>query len=174
MRDENRKRIERWLEAGAPEAAGPELEAAWSVLLRELPEEAPSPAFVAAVLQRVAEVRGAARDLAPRWRLALAAGLALFGLSALALPAVLLAVPLRVGGLVAVVGGAIKAVAGWAAQGIEVWQALASFAGKVTLVVATPQATLAMASFAVLSALALRLLFELTLHDRRSAGVAAR
>jgi len=174
MRDDNRKRIEQWIRAGAPEAVGAEVEAAWNALLAALPDEGPSPEFAGRVMRRVGEARRAARDLAPRWRFALAACLALCGLSALCLPAVLLALPIPVGGLIAAVAGAVKATAVWAAQGISVWRFLANVAETTSLVVATPEAIAFLASFALLSAAALRLLYELTLQDWRSAGAASR
>lgn len=161
--------IARWLEAGAPDSGTSELEAAWTGLLAELPDEAPSQAFANRVMQRVRGVRGAARDLSPRLRLVLAACLALIAVSTLALPMVLIAVPLPVGGLIDALAVAVKAGAAWIAQGLSVWRFLAGVAQTASVVLATPQATAFMASFALLSAAALRLLFELTRHDRRIA-----
>jgi uncharacterized membrane protein HdeD (DUF308 family) len=123
---------------------------------------------------RVAEVRGAARDLSPRLRRVLAACLALVGVSALALPVVLVAFPLPVAGLIGTLAGAVKAGAAWAAQGVSVWQFLVEFAQTTSVVLATPEATAFLASSALLSAAALRLLFELTRHDRRIANAASR
>jgi len=173
MRDETRERIERWLRAGAAEDAGPDVEAAWTGLLAALPEIEPSPELTDRVMRRVAEVRSAARDLSPRWRFALAAGLALCGVSILSLPALLFAAPIPVGALIAAISGGVKAAAAWAAQGISVWRLLADIAETTSLVVATPEATTFLASFAVVSAAALRLLYDLTLYDRRSIGAAS-
>ena len=174
MRDENRERIDRWLRAGAAENVGPDVEAAWTGLLAALPEVEPSPELTDRVMRRVAEVRCAARDLAPRWRFALAAGLALCGASALFLPALLLAAPIPVGTLIAAITEGVKAGAAWVAQGISVWRLLADIAETTSLVVATPEATIFLASFAIISAAALRLLYDLTLYDLRSAGAAPR
>lgn len=179
MRYTETRIIARWLTAGAPEASTPELEASWSDLLAELPDETPSPAFVNGVMLRVAAERGAAaaravRDLAPRWRWALAACLALVGLSALALPVVLIALPLPIGGLIATLAGAVKAGAVWLAQGASVWRFLADVGQTTSVVLATPEATAFLATFALLSAAALRLLFELTRDDRRTFDAAIR
>jgi hypothetical protein len=175
MSNRTHRAIERWLEAGAPDSAAPELEAAWSALLSELPDEGPSPAFAGRVMQlAVAEVRHGARDLSPRLRLAVAACLALMGFSALVMPVVLIALPLPVGGLIDGLAGAVKAGAAWAAQGVSLWRFLANVTQTLSVVVATPQATAFLASFALLSAAAFRLLFELTRHDRRIADAASR
>lgn len=174
MREEPRKRIADWLGAGAPESIGSDLEAAWSQLLAALPDEAPSFAFAEGVMRRVAESRRGRRDLPARWRLALAAALTLCGISALCLPAVLLAIPLPIGGVIAGVAGVVKAGAAWAAQGVWVWRLLVEIAETTALVLATPEATAFLAGFAVLSAAALRLLYDLTLYDWRSAGAASR
>src|SRR5262245_36219076 len=98
MRHDHRRTIERWLSQGAPDAFTPELETAWSGLLDELPEESPSADFARLVMLRAAGLRRPARDLSPRLRLVLVACLALVGLFTLALPALLLAFPLPVGG----------------------------------------------------------------------------
>jgi hypothetical protein len=169
----NRTTIERWLEAGAPDSGAPEIEAAWNELLAELPDETPSPAFASRVMQRVAEARGAARDLPRRLRLVLAACLGLIGVSALAVPIVLIAFPVPVGGLIEALAASVKAAAVWAAQGVSVWRFLANVAQTTSVVLATPEATAFLASFALLSAAALRLLFELTRHDRRIAHAAS-
>jgi hypothetical protein len=174
MSNRTHRAIERWLEAGAPDSAAPELEAAWSALLSELPDEGPSPAFAGRVMQRVAEARHAARDLSPRLRLVVAACLALMGFSALVMPVVLIALPLPVGGLIDGLAAAVKAGAAWAAQGVSVWRFLANVTQTLSVVLATPQATAFLASFALLSAAAFRLLFELTRHDRRIADAASR
>ena len=167
---EYRRTLERWLQAGAPDTAAPELEGAWSELLAELPDEVPSAAFTSLVMLRVAAARSAARDLSPRLRLVLAACLGLVGISVVALPVVLIALPLPVGGLIAALAGAVKAGAIWAAQGVSVWRFLAEIAQTISVVLATPQATAFLASFALLSAAAFRLLFELTRPDRRIAN----
>ena len=174
MREEHRNRIEGWLELGAPESSGPELETAWSGLLAMLPEEAPSDAFADRVLRRVAESRRASRDLPARWRFVLAAALTLCGISALFVPAVLLAIPIPIGGLIAAVADVVKAGAVWVAQGLSLWRILHEIAQTASLIVATPEATAFLAGFAVLSAAALRLLHDLTLYDRSSAGAASR
>jgi hypothetical protein len=172
MRHYDPRAIERWLGAGAPDAFIPELEDAWTGLLAELPDEAPSPDFAARVMQRLAGVRVAVRDLAPRWRLALAACLALLALSALALPALLTPLPIPVGGLIAALAGAVKAGAGYVTQSVSVWRFLTSVAQILSVVVATPQAIALLASFALLSGGALGALFELTRPDRRTADAA--
>jgi hypothetical protein len=176
---EYRRTLERWLRAGAPDTTALELESAWRELLAELPDEAPSAAFTSRVMLRVAEVRDAARalaprvraarDLSPRLRLVLAACLGLVGVSVLALPVVLVALPLPVGGLIAALASAVKAGAVWAAQGFSVWEFLADLGQTIAVVLATPEATAFLVSFALLSAAAFRWLFELTRTDRRSA-----
>jgi hypothetical protein len=174
MRDDSRKRIEEWIRRGAPETAGPELETAWTDLFAALPDLGPSAEFTGRVMRRVGEARRSSRDLSPRWRFALAAGLALCGLFALCLPAVLLAAPLPVGGLIAAVTALVKVAAAWGAQGLAVWRFLAGVAETASLVLATREAIAFLASFAMLSAAALRLLYELTLYDWRTAGAAPR
>lgn len=174
MRDENRERIERWLHAGAAESPGPEVEAAWTGLFAALPEVAPSSELADRVMRRVARVRRASRDLAPRWRFALAAGLLLFGASALSLPALLLEAPIPVGAVIAAITNGVTAGAAWVAQGISFWRLLASIAETTSLVVATREAATFLAGFALVSAAALRLLYDLTLYDRRSTGAVPR
>lgn len=180
-RDVNRNRIGRWLHAGAGEEDSPELEAAWSSLLAELPELEPSAELTDRVMRRVAELRPGAyaarravRDLHPRWRLALVLGLLVSGASALLLPALLLAAPIPVGAAIAATADAVKAVAVWAAQGFSLWRLLAEIADTAALVAATPEVTAFLAAFALVSAAALRLLFELMHYDRRSVHVAPR
>jgi hypothetical protein len=172
--DATRRPIERWLGAGALDDAGPELEAAWTRLLAALPAEGPSSDFADRVMRRVAADRARARDLAPRWRWALGAGLALCGASALILPALLLAAPLPIGALLATVAGAVKTGAVWMALGVSVWRFLAEVADTASMVAATPEATAFLACFALISAAALRLLYDLTLYDWRSTGAASR
>jgi hypothetical protein len=177
MRQGHRTAIERWLLAGAPDAMSPELEAAWASLFQELPDEAPSSAFAGRVMLRVAGLRAAARparDLPRRLRLALVACLGLMGVSALVLPVLLFAFPLQLGGVIDALTVAVKAGALWAGSGVAVWGFLAEVAGTLAVVLATPQAAAFLAGFALLSALALRMLFELTRHDRRTADAPAR
>jgi hypothetical protein len=174
MRHEHRMAIERWLESGAPETASVELESAWTRLLSELPDESPSGEFPARVMLRVAGSRRPARDLSPRLRLALVACLGLVGVFALALPALLLAFPLPVGSVIDTLAVAVKAGAAWTAQALAVWTFLAGVAQTLSVVLATPEAAAFLLSFALLSAAALRLLFELTRKDRRIADAAAR
>jgi hypothetical protein len=174
LRQDHRTAIERWLSQGAPDAFTPELEGAWTGLLAALPEESPSADFAALVMLRAAGLRRPARDLSPRLRLAAAACLALVGLFVLALPALLLAFPLPVGGGIDVLASAIKFGAAWTAQGLAVWGFLANVARMAAVVLATPQATAFLVVFALLSAAGLRLLFELTPPDRRTAHASAR
>ena len=54
------------------------------------------------------------------------------------------------------------------------WRFLADVAQTTAVVLATPQAAAFLAGFALLSAAALRLLFELTRQDRRIADATAR
>lgn len=175
-RRHHRTAIERWLLAGAPEALDPELESAWAGLLAELPDEAPSTAFTSQVMLRVAGLRAphAARDLPRRLRLALVACFGLIAVSALLMPALLLDVPLQLSGLVDALLIAVKGGLVWAASGIAVWRILAEVGRTASVVLATPQATAFVASFALLAAGALRLLVELTRQDRRTADAAAR
>lgn len=174
MRQDHRTTIERWFLAGAPDSTSPELEAAWSSLLQELPDDSPSAAFTDRVLLRVAGLRGTARDLSPRARLALVACVALMGVSCLVMPALLLAFPLPVSDAIDVIATLIKAGAVWAASGLAVWRFLAGVAQTTSVVLATPQAAAFLVGIALLSAAALRLLFELTRQDRRIADATAR
>jgi hypothetical protein len=174
MRQDSWTTIERWLRAGAPDASSPELEAAWARLFEELPDESPSDAFPGRIMARVAGLRSPARDLSPRLRLVLVACLALMGVSALVVPALLIAFPPPVGGVIDALAVAVKAGAVWTAQGIAVWGFLAGAAQTFSVVLATPEAAAFLVSFALLSAAALRLLFELTRKDRRIADAAAR
>ena len=173
-RQHQRTTVERWLAQGAPEAFTPELEGAWTGLLADLPEESPSADFAAMVMLRAAGLRRPARDLSPRLRLALVACLSLVSLFVLVLPALLLAFPLPVGGGIDVLAGAIKVGAVWTAQGVAVWAFLANVARMIAVVLATPQATAFLVAFALLSAAGLRMLFELTRKDRRTAHASAR
>jgi hypothetical protein len=143
-------------------------------MFQELPDESPSAAFPGRVMARVAGLRRPARDLSPRLRLALVACLALMGVSALVIPVLLVAFPLPVGGVIDALAVSIKAGAAWTAQAIAVWGFLAGAAQTVSVVLATPQAAAFLVGFALLSAAALRLLFELTRKDRRIADAAAR
>ena len=52
MRQDHWTTIERWLQTGAPDASSPELEAAWTRLFEELPDESPSAAFPGRVMAR--------------------------------------------------------------------------------------------------------------------------
>jgi hypothetical protein len=184
MRQDSWTTIERWLQAGAHDVSSPELEAAWSRLFQELPDESPSAAFPGLVMARVASLahprlgrgglRQPARDLSPRLRLALVACLVTMGVSALVLPVLLIAFPLPVGGVIDALAVAVKAGAAWTAQVIAVWGFLAGVAQTVSVVLATPEAAAFLVGFALLSAAALRLLFELTRKDRRIADAAAR
>ena len=54
MGHDHRTAIERWLESGAPDTASMELEAAWTRLLSELPDESPGAEFAGRVMLRVA------------------------------------------------------------------------------------------------------------------------
>lgn len=184
MRQNDWTTIEIWLRAGAPDASSPELDAAWAHLLQELPDESPSGAFPGRVMARVAGLahgglgwrglRRPARDLSPRLRLALVACLGLMGVAALLVPVALLAWPLPVGAVIDALAIAVKAGAAWTAQGIAVWGFLAGVSQTVSVVLATPEAAAFLVSFALLSAAALRLLFELTRKERRMADAAAR
>jgi hypothetical protein len=184
MRYDHLTAIKRWLESGAPDAASVELDSAWTRLLSALPDESPSAEFPARVMLRVAALahprlataalRRRARDLSPRMRLALVACLGLVGVFALALPALLLAFPLPVGSVIDTLSVAVKAGAAWTAQAIAVWAFLAGVAQTLSVVLATPEAAAFLVSFALLSAAALRVLFELTRKDRRIADAAAR
>jgi hypothetical protein len=174
MRQDHWKTIERWLLTGAPEASSPELEAAWTRMFEELPDESPSAAFPGRVMARLAGLRRPARDLSPRLLLALAACLGLIGVSALVIPVLLLAFPPPVGGVIDALAVAVKAGAAWTAQSIALWGFLAGVAQTLSVVLATPEAAAFLVSFALLSAAALRLLFELTRKDRRIADAAAR
>jgi hypothetical protein len=174
MRHDHRTTIERWLESGAPDTASVELEAAWTGLLSELPDEAPSAEFPARVMLRVAGLRRRAHDLSPRLRLVLVACVGLLGILAVALPALLIAFPHLVGDVIDTVAVAVKVGAAWTAQAFAVWAFLAGVAQTLSVVLATPEAAAFLVSFALLSAAALRLLFELTRKDRRIADAAAR
>jgi hypothetical protein len=175
MRHPHWTAIERWLEAGAPDASSPELEAAWSRLFQDLPDESPSELFPGRVMARVAGLRRpSGRDLSPRLRRALAACLALMGLSALALPVLLIAYPLPVGGVIEALTMAVKVGAAWTTYGLALWGFLAGVSRTLSVVVATPEAASFLFSFALLSAAALRLLFQLTRKDRRPADAPAR
>jgi hypothetical protein len=173
-RHEHRTTIERWLLAGAPDAETPELESAWASLLRELPDESPSPAFAARVMLLAAGLRRPARDLSPRLRWAIGACLAMVGVFALALPALLLAFPLPVAGAIDLFADAVKLGATWTAGGVAVWQLLAAVVRPLAVVVSTPPAIAFLLAIALVSAAALRWLFELTRKDRRTADAAAR
>jgi hypothetical protein len=166
--------IERWLESGASETASLDLESAWSRLLSELPDEPPGAGFADRVMLRVAALGSPSRDLSPRLRWALVACLALIGVCALAVPALLLAFPPPVGSVIDTLAIAVKAGAAWTAQALAVWSFLAGVAQTLAVVVATPQAAAFLVSIALLSAAALRLLFELTRKDRRIADASAR
>jgi hypothetical protein len=173
MRHDHRTAIERWLESGAPDSSSVELEAAWTRLFSELPDEAPGAEFPGRVMVRVAGLRPA-RDLSRRARLAVVAYLGLVGVFALALPALLIAFPLPVGSMIDAMAVTVKAGAAWTAQAIAVWTFLAGVAQTLSVVLATPQAAAFLVSIALLSTGALRLLFELTRKDRRIADAAAR
>jgi hypothetical protein len=123
---------------------------------------------------RVAGLRRPARDLSRRARMAVVAYLGLVGVFALALPALLIAFPLPVGSMIDAMAVTVKAGAAWTAQAIAVWTFLAGVAQTFSVVLATPQAAAFLISIALLSAGALRLLFELTRKDRRIADAAAR
>jgi hypothetical protein len=166
MRHQHRTAIERWLEGGAPDTTSPELEAAWSSLFQDLPDESPSAAFADRVMVRVAGLRKS-RDLSPRLRWALVAGVALLGVSWLVLSALLLAYPVPVGETIDLLTGAVKAGAVWASWSSAVWRVLAAVGQTTSVVLATPQAAGFLACIALLSAAALRLLFELLRQDRR-------
>jgi hypothetical protein len=86
----------------------------------------------------------------------------------------LLAFPLPVGSVIDTLAVAVKAGAAWTAQALAVWTFLAGMAQTLSVVLATPEAAAFLLSFALLSAAALRLLFELTRKDRRVADAAAR
>ena len=173
MRHEHHETIERWLASGAPETTSPELEAAWSTLFRDLPDESPSAAFTERVMLRVAGLR-TARDLSPRLRWAMVACAALIGVSWLLLSALLLVNPVPVGEAIDLLAAAVKAGAVWAAWSGAVWRFLAIVGQTTSVVLATPQAAALLAGFALLAAAALRLLFELTRQDRRIVDATAR
>jgi hypothetical protein len=174
MRRDHRTAIERWLESGAPDTSNVELEAAWTRLFSELPDEAPGAEFSDRVMLRVAGWRRPARDLSRRARLAVVAYLGLVGVFAIVLPALLIAFPLPVGSMIDAMAVAIKAGAAWTGHAIAVWAFLAGVAQTLSVVLATPQAAGFLIGIALLSAAALRVLFELTRKDRRIADAAAR
>lgn len=173
MRHEHRTAIERWLAIGAPDATSPELEAAWSTLFQDLPDESPSAAFADRLMVRVAGLRKS-RDLSPRVRWALVACFALMGVSWLVLSALLLADPVPVAETIDLLTGAVKVGAVWASWSVAVWRFLATVGQTTSVVLATPQAAAVLAGIALLSAAALRLLFELLRQDRRMVDATAR
>ena len=167
MSDNQQDALTRWLRL---EAAGATVRAeeAFSALLRHLPERVPSMAFEDGIMSRLQwHPRAAARELGRWWQAVAIVLLLVLGLTAAALPAVLLALPIPVGGLISALASTIAGAVEWMAGGLSLWRFFADFAEKVALVLATPQATLVVVGFVSLGAGALRLLYGLTVEDRR-------
>ena len=169
-REQMAARVDRWLRAEAAEAAGG-AEAALTALLAWLPDEAPSEAFTEKVLARVRE--DSRRATAVGWLLRVAAvmGLVLVGSSIIATPSVLLALPVSVGAMIAALANGVAAFAAWLGHAVSLWEALAAIGRKVALVLATPQATVALLATMSLGAAAFRVLYSLTMQDRRALHV---
>jgi hypothetical protein len=172
MTTPNRDLLSAWLVAEASRSE--ELaEAALTSLLQRLPDDGPSAAFAERVLERVRSEREPSRSLVWAWRLTVAACLVLVAGSVVVLPAVFFALPLSIGSVVSFFADAFVVAAGWLGRGLMLWQALIAFAEKVALVVATPQAGTAVFLSVAIGIAAFRLLFGLTMQDRRSLHVSS-
>ena len=164
------RRLEAWLSAEAADA-DVRAEAALTALLAWLPEEAPSAAFAQRVLVSVRQESAGSRSM--RWLLRTAAvvGLLLVGTTLVAVPSLLLALPASVGAMISAVAATLAALAGWLGRAQAVWEGIGAIAGKAALVLSTPEATLAVLTASVVGAVAFRLLYGLTMLDRRTVHV---
>lgn len=166
MTKQNRDLLAQWLTAEAADAEE-RAEAALTALLEWLPEEGPAVAFTETVLAGVRQDARQARRVTWLLRVAAVVGIVLVGGSVLALPSLLLAAPASFSALIAGFAGGMKALASWLGHAVTVWEGAMSFFEKLALVLATPQATVAMLIVASLGAAAFRLLYGLTIQDRR-------
>lgn len=166
MTRHNRDLLARWLTAEASESEA-RAEAALTALLEWLPDEAPSAAFTRNVLTRLREEPGTARRWTWLLRVAAVLGIVLVGGSVVAAPSVLLALPVSVGNLIALVADGVAVLVTWLGHALSLWEGMARIAQKVGLVLATPEATLFMLGTSAAGALAFRLLYGLAMQDRR-------
>lgn len=167
-----KKAINRWLKAEQRDDARGAETALRRVFLR-LPLHAPPAGFVAAVLARLG--MSPARLLAPprmtlRWKVAIAACFGLVALAGGLLPSTLGALWAGLGPskLIDLGAGLLVGLSARMAEGLLVWGTLSGVAQTVSESLASPRIMAAIATAALVSALALRWLHGLLIPERNT------
>jgi hypothetical protein len=162
-----RRQIRSWLEA---ERSGRDDEAsrALSGLLRALPELSPSPGLLDNVMLAVdaSVVRPLSRLFSWAGRAVVAASVVLVAAAIVSLPLLRVTWSPEVGDVLAVASGLARLSKGWLDAALSMWGFLAAVVDTVTVVLATPQAMLALALMMSVGLAAFRWLYNLTLHER--------
>lgn len=167
-----KKAVSSWLKAESSDDPNRAEVALRRVFLR-LPRYAPPATFLAGVLARLGMAPAAllaAPKLTLRWKAAIAASFALVALTGGVLPRMLGALwaGLGPGKLIDLVAGAVVSLSARLAEGVTVWSTLSGVARTVSESLASPSMMAAVATAALVSAVAFRLLHGLLISERNT------
>ncbi|MGH7542589.1 MAG: hypothetical protein ACREK7_01495 [Gemmatimonadota bacterium] len=165
------KDIERWLAAEA-EAGTEEAEMAFGTALAALPRLEPRAGFAERVMVafRPAPVVRRLAWLGWGWKAATAGALATVAVALGLLPTAGISVDLpSAAAVVDAATGGVTWLAGWLANGLEVWSFLARIGNAIGVAIATPQIGIALMATAMIGAAALYELNRLLVPERRTA-----